>query len=85
METRKQSDGIKLPTKLLHCANINCKSSECKHKIDSFYNDIVNSLSSASNRVFQHDAKNIKRRGAVSGWNVYVKESHILAREAVQK
>ena len=85
METRKRVEGIKLPTKLLHCADINCKSSECKHQIDSFYNDIVNSLSSASNRVFQYDGKNIKRRDAVSGWNVYVKESHTLAREAFQQ
>lgn len=75
-------DDIILPKDLLCCKDMNCNSTKCKEQIDELHDNIISCLNTASEYTFNKNSVEPKKSNAVPGWNIYVKESHALAREA---
>jgi exonuclease III len=62
------------------CNNVNCTDVTHHYYIDNLYNYIIESLHKASNEVFVTSRK--PKANIVPGWNDYVKDAHLAARDA---
>lgn len=73
---------VKLPEEIVFCKDPNCKSDQHRNLIDKLYSDIINSLTDAvklSIPVFKNNNGNVNNQ--VPGWNDYVEEHHVIARD----
>ena len=74
--------GIDVPHAALSCTNPNCHDEAHQLLLCTFYNDIIHSLTDASD-VIPTKTYNTSRKFNVPGWNDLVRDSHQAARETV--
>ena len=72
--------GIDVPHAAIICTNPNCHDEAHQLLLCKFYNDIIHSLTDASD-VIPTKAYNTSRKFNVPGWNDLVRDSHQAARE----
>ena len=81
IETEKIASTIIIPTDALLCKNTNC-TKHCDD-IDTFYAAIISALKLSANRCIP--STTVSNKGyIVPGWNEYVKEHHLHAKDALK-
>ncbi len=83
LETEKSLSSIQVgvSTDTIRCNDANCKNPKHIHDLYLMYDEIVKCLNNASRPYYKKVAKNDYLR---AGWNDYVSELHLEAREALK-
>ena len=60
----------------INCSDINCKSIEHRHEVDTFYSQICDALQSSSSSSIPSSKSSDNRECIAPGFNDYVKDLH---------
>ena len=81
LNTHKLADDIIIPYDALCCRNSNCTLHN--NDIDGFYNDILSVLHKSTQNCVPTSVLKTGNFTPIPGWNDYVKEHHIVAKDAL--
>ena len=76
---------IPIPHDALHCSDANCTNVDHRNDINKFYDNITESMSKASEAIFDNNCAGTNRRNnthSIPGWNEHVDELHNIARQS---